>query len=562
MSKNRLRPFRLGSALALGASLSASALAQVPLDRYSAPATPVDGLALSRPVALAPGQLTGLLALDFADDPLVLELERGLAQTETTRLVDHQLEAHARVAYGLFERLVLTAGIDAALVMVGERYDDPGTGSVLAPADGAGIGDARLGARYVLLGSAESSGALAVEAHAMFPLARGANSDQQLSGERGLAFAPRLAAELRPGAFRFTANTGVIVRRDTELLDTRLGDELTYGLGAGVQLPGLLSSVELLAEVYGSTAVSDPFAAQVSPLEALGGARYRPSERWLFSLAGGSGIQRGLGSPDVRALASVGFVGDAIVDTDADGTPDAHDACPFEAEDRDGHEDGDGCPEVEDQDRDGVLDAVDACPNAAEDLDGFQDADGCPDPDNDADGVPDESDRCPLEPGVAEQAGCAPAPTPAVEAAPEPPPVEVAPEPPPAPIEIGERVMFAPGSSRFEPGTAPTLAALRAVFDVHAGISRVAVVGHADASGDGVFNQRLSEERAQSVARWLVDNGVARERLAVFGCGESRPRADESTPEGRQQNRRVELVVLEPPSPAAASLAGCRELSD
>src|SRR5262249_17530709 len=83
-------------------------------------------------------------------------------------------------------------------------------------------------------------------------------------------------------------------------------------------------------------------------------------------------------------------------DRDHDGIPDSLDACPDEAEDRDGFQDEDGCADA-DNDGDGIADADDACPNEPEDKDGFQDGDGCPERDNDNDGVPDAADKCPNE---------------------------------------------------------------------------------------------------------------------------------------------------------------------
>src|SRR5690606_9849297 len=65
-------------------------------------------------------------------------------------------------------------------------------------------------------------------------------------------------------------------------------------------------------------------------------------------------------------------------DRDGDGIPDGDDACPDEPEDRDGVDDGDGCPEM-DGDGDGVLDHADRCPDADESWNGFEDDDGCPD---------------------------------------------------------------------------------------------------------------------------------------------------------------------------------------
>ena len=96
-------------------------------------------------------------------------------------------------------------------------------------------------------------------------------------------------------------------------------------------------------------------------------------------------------------------------DADGDGITDRNDKCPNAAEDKDGFEDEDGCPDP-DNDKDGRLDAADRCPLDAEDLDGFEDGDGCPDLDNDKDGIPDTADKCPNEPetknGLKDDDGC------------------------------------------------------------------------------------------------------------------------------------------------------------
>jgi outer membrane protein OmpA-like peptidoglycan-associated protein len=69
--------------------------------------------------------------------------------------------------------------------------------------------------------------------------------------------------------------------------------------------------------------------------------------------------------------------------------------------------------------------------------------------------------------------------------------------------------------------------------------------GHTDSTGTDGYNQKLSERRALAVAQYLESKNVARQRLAAIGYGEARPVAPNNTPEGRAQNRRVELE-LEP----------------
>jgi len=71
----------------------------------------------------------------------------------------------------------------------------------------------------------------------------------------------------------------------------------------------------------------------------------------------------------------------------------------------------------------------------------------------------------------------------------------------------------------------------------------VVIIGHTDSIGSEAYNQRLSERRAQAAANYLISLGVAPNRIRTMGRGETDPVADNGTPEGRQRNRRVEVVI-------------------
>ena len=75
--------------------------------------------------------------------------------------------------------------------------------------------------------------------------------------------------------------------------------------------------------------------------------------------------------------------------------------------------------------------------------------------------------------------------------------------------------------------------------------TRLRIVAHTDSQGAAAYNQQLSERRAASVMEALIAEGVEPSRLESQGRGEEEPIADNSTAEGRQQNRRVEFIVLE-----------------
>ncbi|HEY8330368.1 MAG TPA: OmpA family protein, partial [Pseudomonas sp.] len=71
----------------------------------------------------------------------------------------------------------------------------------------------------------------------------------------------------------------------------------------------------------------------------------------------------------------------------------------------------------------------------------------------------------------------------------------------------------------------------------------IKVNGHTDSTGTDAYNQGLSERRAASVVDYLVSQGVAQDKLSSEGFGESKPVADNSSKEGRAENRRVEIMV-------------------
>ena len=105
-------------------------------------------------------------------------------------------------------------------------------------------------------------------------------------------------------------------------------------------------------------------------------------------------------------------------------------------------------------------------------------------------------------------------------------------------------IYFATNSDRIRPESTATLKEIESILTEHADL-RLRIEGHTDSDGDEAHNQNLSERRAASVKRYLVEQyGIDASRLETAGFGESQPVADNATPEGKQKNRRVELVKL------------------
>ncbi|HEX9704406.1 MAG TPA: OmpA family protein [Gemmatimonadales bacterium] len=103
-------------------------------------------------------------------------------------------------------------------------------------------------------------------------------------------------------------------------------------------------------------------------------------------------------------------------------------------------------------------------------------------------------------------------------------------------------IFFATGSDVLRPESTPVLKEIVAMLQEHAEL-KLLIEGHTDNAGDDAANLALSDKRAAAVMRYLVERaGVDASRLDARGLGESKSVASNDTPEGRQQNRRVELV--------------------
>jgi outer membrane protein OmpA-like peptidoglycan-associated protein len=103
-------------------------------------------------------------------------------------------------------------------------------------------------------------------------------------------------------------------------------------------------------------------------------------------------------------------------------------------------------------------------------------------------------------------------------------------------------VLFDTGSANLKTGTREKLAKVAGILLSHPGL-KLQIEGHTDSVGAEDYNQRLSENRADSVRSYLVAQGIASNAVTTAGFGESHPVASNETAAGRQQNRRVELVV-------------------
>jgi OOP family OmpA-OmpF porin len=142
--------------------------------------------------------------------------------------------------------------------------------------------------------------------------------------------------------------------------------------------------------------------------------------------------------------------------------------------------------------------------------------------DSDGDGVTDDMDKCPDSPAdkPVDAEGCTI--------------VSV----------VLKNVQFESNSSELTAGSSEALDKAVAEMNKYDHL-RIEIQAHTDDTGDANYNQSLSQKRAESVREYMVDKGIAADRMEVKGYGESKPIADNNTREGRAANRRVELKIID-----------------
>jgi OOP family OmpA-OmpF porin len=215
------------------------------------------------------------------------------------------------------------------------------------------------------------------------------------------------------------------------------------------------------------------------------------------------------------------------LDTDADGVADYMDDCPYTQ--AYAQVDENGCPL--DSDGDGVANHLDKCPNTRSGAD--VDGSGCP-LDTDQDGIANYLDKCPDTPKGTrvDNSGCAYFSEAAGAAA----------------VGAGtwtfKEIQFDTNSDVLKPTSFDTLDKVADYLNRNTELI-VEIQGHTDNTGSTAYNMALSEKRAKSVEKYLLDKGVSAEQISSAGFGPSMPIASNDTPGGRAANRRVVFKQVE-----------------
>jgi hypothetical protein len=430
--------------------------------------------------ALIPGHLdaSGWLGVGYARAPLRLQ-NSAIGATQT--LVGDLGTVELGGALGLWDHAMIGASLPIAGMIRSGGVDLAQLDPPKAPA----MGDLRIDARWQIWTTKKDdhSFALGLAGIGELPTAK---AGSMMGG--ALTGALELLATGVWGAWRADVNAGVRGESAQSLrvhpvnaqgFTMENGTDTTIARSGSVWLVRAALRRGFMDDLFGlraemqtqGTLLTTAIPKNQTVLDLVAGGDVRVCDAWrVFAMAGGAPTSA-LGSAGVRVAVGVTFDARKINrDQDADGILDKDDKCPNDPEDKDGFEDGDGCPDLDndkdgipdtqdkcpnvpedkdgfedsdgcpdlDNDKDGIPDAQDKCPNVAEDMDNFEDSDGCPDPDNDKDGILDVDDLCPSAPetknGFEDKDGCpdvAPAPKPEPPKVVEPPKVEAPPPPPP-----------------------------------------------------------------------------------------------------------------------------------
>ncbi|MBT9557017.1 MAG: OmpA family protein [Myxococcales bacterium] len=527
------------------------------------------------------------LGVMYAHEPLALVQVGEGDPREDGVVIPGQVRFELIGGIGVFDWMQIDAGIPVVVGVGDAEYGVAGRGA--SDLTGFAMGDIRLGLGFDVKAMLEKS---AQEKWNGFGFGFRVNvwlptgDTTSFNGEGAVRVEPEVSLDYAlPGDWKIAANLGYHIRPRSQVFNVVNDDLFRYGIGARGNIG--VKGLDALVALSGGVQIAkqrDPLDpsqevrdGSYNPLEVLVGLGYNIAGFHLVA-AGGPGIKEAIGTPDFRVMLQAGYVADGRKDTDGDGLFDHVDQCVNEPEDKDKFEDSDGCPDLDDDkdgildvadqcrlepedkdkfedengcpdpdnDKDGIPDVKDECPNDAEDKDGFEDENGCPDPDNDQDGILDVSDKCPMEPEDKDQFededGC-----------PEPGPCEKGAdgqclaEEKDGVIEIYERVEFESNKAVIRPVSFPVLDAVITILKKHDRIKKVEVQGHTDNDGPTKRNQTLSEKRALAVVTYLVEKGgIDAARLTHVGHGESKPIDTNKTRAGKQKNRRVQFVILDP----------------
>jgi outer membrane protein OmpA-like peptidoglycan-associated protein len=442
---------------------------------------------------LEPGLLNLGTFLTFSSNSLPYFVVNGGNTSQTFSEPNDRVFA-AQFHFGLGLMQGWDIGVSAVNIFA-QSIDDT---TFLGTYNRQGIADVRINSKFRLLKTAGSGLAMVLSVDKE----RVANNpytglDPGLTYNADLVFDTMLASHWRWGL-----NLGYRLRDSGEPILTTgitpMDDQFTFSSALSYAWVSLKS--HLIFEIFGSIPTVDhstPTDRELSNLQGLVGWRWHAHKSFDVHFGGGTEFFQGLGTPDILLYAGVnwrpGFLWKEDKDTDQDGVMDDLDQCPMTRPEHRQQVDASGCY-LQDSDQDGVLNEVDRCPDT------------------------------PIGEPVNE-IGCA---------------IKKVTE-----IKL-ENLNFKSGTAQLVPSSEARIEqAVQQLQEIRSEIRLIIVEGHTDSTGGEEMNQRLSEQRAETVRSYLVKNlGLEQQKVEAKGFGETQPVASNETQQGRLQNRRVVLQLI------------------
>ena len=347
-------------------------------------------------------------------------LRRAGTDEVAFRPVEHLLGADLTASLGLGKIAAIGLSLPTAIYQTGTS-GMPATVSTTGEVPTTAIGDVGLHGKATIVSNEEKLAGFGLAALGTLTLPTGDRSS--LMGAGSATATARMLLEYKYVVARVQASLGYMLRTDHHAWPdasaggTTFGDEIPWTFGVALK-PGILSSKldednrqsweiglhgTLPAGPVGPFGSGDPGSARLSA--AMLGVSDRVEMGHyhdVYALVGVDfGLSTAVGVPTARVLGALGWAPRSH-DKDGDEIPDDRDECPDLAEDHDGKQDQDGCPE-DDADEDTIPDDKDVCPTTPGVNWNDPKHDGCPAPDTDGDGIADPTDACPFIKGDVSQ---------------------------------------------------------------------------------------------------------------------------------------------------------------
>lgn len=515
---------RLVPLLALLGTLAAPTVASAQqttfyLDRLQMAGAPDDGVGIWRPQMGERTRFYGQLGLGYSLNPFRVESyvdtidQSAIVEKQNGTPVSAQLTTYVNAGIEILDRFAFQVSFPLAVYQANSSLFNKDA-QIEVRVDGQTVVpmDMRVDGRVIFFRNEARTLKLGASASLWAPT----GNELSFGGDRTATGALGVAGEYDAGVVAVALNAGYHFRPATTLNELNIRDELTFG--AGVFVPLLDERLRLGAEVLGSVGLDDATRGDVdnTPLEwRLGGRATLGEARQIYvDLSAGTRMSAGY-APDFRGVAALGGWFN-LFDTKPKNK-DFQYVIPGDA------------------DKDKLPDDIDMCPNDKEDGKGPNADDGCPELLNDADsdGIPDTQDACPHEPGPKND-------DPAKNGCPE----FISRLKDSNEITVLKKVPFAFDHADLLPEAFPILNEVVRLLKVNPEIEVVRIEGHTDDYGSHKYNDDLSQDRADSVMKYMIERGIPAEHLEAKGLGKRRPLVPNDTPEGREKNRRVEFHIV------------------